>query len=166
VIAPFSGALADRIGTRWLAAGGLSIACFGLVLISQLNAHTPVWDIVWRLIVIGAGQAMFQSPNNSALMGAAPRNQQGTASGFLATGRVVGQSISVALAGAIFVAFGGATAGLILSSNQTSQTLSPEQVIYLQQTFINGFHAAFIVCACVAAFGVLTSLVRGKEKVS
>ena len=166
VIAPFSGALADRIGTRWLAAGGLSIACFGLVLISQLNAHTPVWDIVWRLVVTGAGQAMFQSPNNSALMGAAPRNQQGTASGFLATGRVVGQSLSVALAGAIFAAFGGATAGLILSSNQSSQSLSPEQVIHLQQTFINGFHAAFITCACVAAFGVLTSLVRGKEKVS
>ena len=109
---------------------------------------------------------MFQSPNNSALMGAAPRNQQGTASGFLATGRVVGQSLSVALAGAIFAAFGGATAGLILSSNQSSQSLSPEQVIHLQQTFINSFHAAFITCACVAAFGVLTSLVRGKEKVS
>jgi EmrB/QacA subfamily drug resistance transporter len=166
VIAPFSGALADKIGTRWLAAGGLSIACFGLVLISQLNAHSSVWDIVWRLVVTGAGQAMFQSPNNSALMGAAPRNQQGTASGFLATGRVVGQSISVALAGAIFVAFGGATAGLILSSNQTSQTLSPEQITLLQQTFINGFHAAFIACASIAAFGVLTSLVRGKEKVS
>ena len=109
---------------------------------------------------------MFQSPNNSALMGAAPRNQQGAASGFLATGRVVGQSISVALAGAIFAAFGGATAGLILSSNQSSHSLSPEQISYLQQTFTNAFHTAFIVCACVAAFGVLTSLVRGKEKVS
>jgi EmrB/QacA subfamily drug resistance transporter len=164
VIAPFSGALADKIGTRWLAAGGLSVACLGLILISQLNAHSPVWDIVWRLVVTGAGQATFQSPNNSALMGAAPRNQQGAASGFLATGRVVGQSLSVALAGAIFAAFGGATAGLILSSNQSSQTLSPGQVIYLQQTFINGFHAAFIVCASIAAFGILTSLVRGKEK--
>src|SRR5947207_4978458 len=166
VIAPFSGALADRIGTRWLAAGGLSLACFGLILISLLNAHSPVWNIVWRLVVTGPGQAVFQFPNQSALMGAAPRNQQGTASGFLATGRVVGQSLSVALAGAIFAAFGGATAGLILSSNQSSQSLSPEQVINLQQIFINGFHAAFIACACVAAFGVLTSLVRGKEKVS
>ena len=166
VIAPFSGALADRIGTRWLAASGLTIACIGLVLISQLNAHTPVWDIVWRLVLIGAGQAIFQSPNNSALMGAAPRNQQGTASGFLATGRVVGQSLSVALAGAIFAAFGGATAGLILSSNQSSNSLPPEQVIYLQQTFINGFHAAFITCACVAAFGIFASLVRGKENVA
>lgn len=166
VIAPFSGALADKIGTRWLAAGGLTVACIGLILISQLNAHSQVWDIVWRLVVTGVGQAMFQSPNNSALMGAAPRNQQGAASGFLATGRVVGQSISVALAGAIFAAFGGATAGLVLSSNQTSQALSPEQINLLQQTFTSGFHAAFIVCACVAAIGVLTSLVRGKENVS
>ncbi len=166
VIAPFSGALADRFGTRWLAAGGLSVACLGLVMISQLNAHSPIWDIIWRLVLTGAGQATFQSPNNSALMGAAPRNQQGTASGFLATGRVVGQSLSVALAGAIFAAFGGATAGLILSSNQSTQTLSPEQVVHLQQTFINGFHAAFLACACIAAFGIFTSLVRGKEKIS
>lgn len=163
VIAPFSGALADRIGTRWLAAGGLSIACFGLILISQLNAHSSVWDIVWRLVVTGAGQAIFQSPNNSALMGAAPRNQQGSASGFLATGRVVGQSISVALAGAIFAGFGGAAAGRVLFYNQTSHTLSPEQITLLQQAFTNGFHTAFIACASIAAIGVLTSLVRGKE---
>jgi hypothetical protein len=44
--------------------------------------------------------------------------------------------------------------------------LSPDQVISLQQAFINGFHAAFIACACIAAFGIFTSLVRGKEKVS
>jgi EmrB/QacA subfamily drug resistance transporter len=165
VIAPFSGTLADRIGTRWLAAGGLSIACFGLILISQLNAQSSVWDIVWRLVVTGAGQAMFQSPNNSALMGAAPRNRQGSASGFLATGRVVGQSISVALAGAIFAGFGGAAAGRVLISNQTSHILSLEQISLLQQTFTNSFHAAFITCASIAAIGVLTSLVRGKEKV-
>jgi EmrB/QacA subfamily drug resistance transporter len=162
-LAPFTGALADRIGTRWLAAGGLLIACIGLVLISQLNAHSSVGDIIWRLVVIGVGQAMFQSPNNSALMGAAPREQQGSASGFLATGRVVGQSISVALAGAIFASLGGAAAGLILVTH--SQALTATQVNALQQTFTNAFHTAFIVCACIAAIGVLTSLVRGKEKV-
>ena len=165
VLAPFSGALADRIGTRWLAASGLLIACIGLVLISQLNEQSSVWDIVWRLVVIGMGQALFQSPNNSALMGAAPRDQQGSASGFLATGRVVGQSLSVALAGAIFAGFGGAAAGRALVSNQYSHTLSPEQISHLQQMFTNSFHAAFIACACIAAIGVLTSLVRGKEKV-
>ncbi len=162
VFAPFSGTLADRIGTRWLAAIGLTIACIGLLLISQLNAQSSVWDIIWRLIVTGFGQALFQSPNNSALMGAAPKGQQGSASGFLATGRVVGQSLSVALAGAIFTSLGGATAGSILV---THNALSTAQVSSLQQTFSSSFQVTFIVCASIAAIGILASLVRGKEQV-
>jgi EmrB/QacA subfamily drug resistance transporter len=82
VIAPFSGALADRIGTRWLASAGLVIACAGLVLMGQLNAHSSTFDIIWRLVFTGAGQALFQSPNNSALMGAAPRGHQGSCTGY------------------------------------------------------------------------------------
>ncbi|MEO6892989.1 MAG: MFS transporter [Ktedonobacteraceae bacterium] len=163
-IAPISGSLADRIGTRWLAAIGLSISCIGLVLLSQLNAQSSIWDIIWRLVFIGLGQALFQSPNNSALMGDAPAGQQGVAAGFLATGRVVGQSISVALAGAIFTALGGATAGLSLVVGRQHNTLSPEHMSALQQTFAHSFQTAFIVCACIAAIGVLTSLVRGKEQ--
>jgi len=166
VLAPFSGALADRIGTRWLAAGGLALACLGLLLISQLDAHSSVWDIVWRLIVIGAGQAMFQSPNNSALLGAAPRSRQGSASGFLATGRVVGQSLSVALAGAIFAGLGGAAAGGILALQGNRHALSAAQVNLLQQTFAHAFHITFIICAAIAFVGVFTSLVRGKENKS
>jgi EmrB/QacA subfamily drug resistance transporter len=159
-IAPFSGALADRIGSRWLAAGGLAVSCIGLVFISQLNAHSSIFDIIWRLVFTAVGQAMFQSPNNSALMGSAPRNQQGSAAGFLATGRTFGQSISVALAGAIFAGFGGAAAGNVLSSNQINGT----QLTTLQQTFTHSFHITFLVCACIAAIGVFTSLVRGKEQ--
>lgn len=163
VVAPFSGALADRIGSRWLAAGGLTIACIGLVLISQLNAQSSTWDIIWRLVFTGVGQALFQSPNNSALMGAAPRNRQGSASGFLATGRVVGQSVSVALAGAIFSSLSGALAGSLLVAHQFGRALPTVQVMQLQQTFAHAFQVAFIVCACIAGIGVFTSLVRGKE---
>jgi MFS family permease len=161
IIAPLSGSLADRIGTRWLAAGGLTISCIGLVLISQLNAHSSIFDIVWRLVFTGVGQAIFQSPNNSALLGSAPRNQQGSASGFLATGRTVGQSLSVALAGAIFAGLGGANAGLLLAANRSQ--IAPVQLAVLQHTFTSGFQATFIVCACIAAIGIFTSLVRGKE---
>ncbi len=158
VIAPFSGMLADRFGTRWLAAGGLTIACLGLVFISQLNAQSSIWDIIWRLVLTGVGQAVFQSPNNSALMGAAPREQQGVAAGSLATGRVFGQSLSVALSGAIFAGLGGATAGLALVTHQSTTPIS-----LLQQTFVSSFHVTFVVCACIAAVGIFASLVRGKE---
>jgi hypothetical protein len=101
---------------------------------------------------------MFQSPNNSALMGSAPREQQGVAAGSLATGRVFGQSLSVALSGAIFAGLGGATAGLALVTHQGTTPVSA-----LQQTFANSFHVTFIVCACIAAVGIFASLVRGRE---
>ena len=162
VVAPISGSLADRIGTRWLAAGGLSLACIGLIVISQLDQHSSVFDIVWRLAITGIGQGLFQSPNNSALMGSAPESQRGVASGFLATGRVIGQSISVALAGAIFVGLGGAQAGQMLAS-MPAHPLSMPQAAALQETFVRSFRAAFLVCAAIAAIGVATSLVRGKE---
>ncbi len=161
VIAPISGSLADRFGTRWLAAGGLTIACIGLVLLSQLNEHSSIFDIVWRLVFTGVGQAIFQSPNNSALLGSAPRNQQGSASGFLATGRTMGQSLSVALSGAIFAGLGGASAGLSLGANHSP--FAPGQLVSLQHIFDSSFQATFIVCACIAAIGIFTSLVRGKE---
>lgn len=159
IVAPISGSLADRFGTRWLAAGGLAIACAGTVLISLLTPTSSIFDIIWRLSLTGIGQALFQSPNNSALMGAAPRERQGVASGMLATGRVVGQSLSVAIAGAVFAGLGGASAGGILA---VRPQLPADQLAALQSTFITSFHWAFIVSAAIAAVGVLTSLTRGK----
>jgi MFS family permease len=164
VVAPLSGSFADRFGSRWLSPVGLGIACFGLVLLSQINAQSSLWDIIWRLAVIGAGQGLFQSPNTRSMMSAAPLNAQGEASGLLATGRVVGQSMSVALTGTVFAALGGATAGTILSSSQ-AQSLSIEAVSGLQTTFVTSFHAALLVCAAFAAIGIFTALARGNDRV-
>ena len=157
LIAPFSGSLADRIGSRWLAASGLTIACLGLVLISQLNEHSSIFDIVWRLVFTSIGQGLFQAPNNSALLGAAPRHLQGSASGFLATGRTMGQSVSIAIAGAVFVGLGGATAGNMIVTH-----INPTQLSTYQQIFDRAFHATFLVCAFIAAIGIFASLMREK----
>jgi hypothetical protein len=69
--------------------------------------------------------------------------------------------LSVALAGTIFTAFGAAAAGVLLSAQ--GHNLSTSSVSDLQNTFLAGFHAAFIVCAAIAAIGIFTSLVRGNE---
>jgi len=103
-------------------------------------------------------QQQWRNPLASRTLSA--EEQQGSAAGFLATGRVVGQSVSVALSGAIFTSLGGATAGHELITNKN---LTPAQIANLQQTFTHAFHTTFIVCACIAAVGIFTSLVRGKE---
>jgi EmrB/QacA subfamily drug resistance transporter len=161
LVAPVSGEVADRVGSRWLAPVGLAIACAGLLLLSGLTQASSIAYLVLCLIVTGIGQGLFQSPNARAIMGAAPPNELGVASGTLATGRVVGQSLSVAVAGAVFTSFGGAAAGAALTVGR--ETLSVEQTLALQQTFVTGLHAAFVVCALLAALGVVTALLRGAE---
>jgi EmrB/QacA subfamily drug resistance transporter len=158
LVAPVSGRIADRTAsTRWLAAAGLLIACVGLVLLGLLKASSSVADIVLRLLLVGFGQGLFQAPNNSALLGSAPPEQRGSASGFLATGRVIGQSMSVALAGAVFAGLGGAVAGSALQLRQGA-------LAGLQSIFLTGFRAALFVSAGIALIGVFSSLVRGKEQ--
>jgi EmrB/QacA subfamily drug resistance transporter len=161
LVAPVSGALADRVGSRWLAPLGLTIACGGLLLLSGLTQASSIAYLVLCLIVTGIGQGLFQSPNARAIMGAAPPNELGVASGTLATGRVIGQSVSVAVAGAVFTSFGGAAAGAALAAGRG--TLSIEQTRALQQTFVTGLRAAFLACAVLATLGVVTALLRGAE---
>lgn len=160
VVAPLSGSLADRFGSRWLSPIGLALACLGLALLSQLNATSSTWDVVWRLALTGFGQGIFQSPNTRTLMGAAPRDAQGEASGLLATGRVIGQSTSVALTGTIFTALGAATAGTLLAA-PGAQNLAPARLLALQNTFVSGFHASLLACALFAALGIFTAMARG-----
>ena len=140
---------------------GLAIACAGLLLLSGLTQASSIAYLVLCLIVTGIGQGFFQSPNARAIMGAAPPDELGVASGILATGRVIGQSLSVAVAGAVFTSFGGAAAGAALAAGR--ETLSVEQARALQQTFVTGLHAAFVVCAVLGAVGVVAALLRGAE---
>jgi EmrB/QacA subfamily drug resistance transporter len=160
LIAPLSGMLADRIGSRWLSPIGLTIVCLGLFLLGQINAQSTMTDIAWRLVLIGIGQGVFQSPNTRTIMGAAPHEEQGEASGLLATGRVIGQSLSVALAGTVFAAFGGTVAGNVLAAQ--SHHLTAGRLASLQAMFDSGFHAALLACAAFAAIGIFTAIARGK----
>jgi EmrB/QacA subfamily drug resistance transporter len=164
VLAPLSGTFADRVGWRWQSPLGLAIACGGLLLLSTLDQTSPIGYIVLCLVVAGIGQAVFASPNSKAIVGAARPPEQGIASGVLATGRVIGQGLSVAVAGAVFTSWSGAAAGSALAAGRG--VLSAEQVQALQHTFVNALHAAFLVCAALAAIGVAAAIFRGSQSVS
>jgi MFS family permease len=165
MIAPISGVLADRIGSRWLASSGLAMATLGLILLARLDEASTVESIVWCLVVTGLGQGLFQAPNARALMNAAPPGEQGQASSLYATARVVGQSLSVALAGTVLAAFGAASAGRALVLARSGLGAATD-VVALQDAFIAGFRGTLLVCAGAAAIGVLVALVRGAEPAS
>lgn len=102
VVAPVSGMLSDRIGPRIPSVWGMGILGASLLLISRLTAGSSMGFVAVGLGLAGLGIGIFVAPNTSALLGAAPRERQGIASGILATGRNVGMVLGVGLAGAIF----------------------------------------------------------------
>jgi EmrB/QacA subfamily drug resistance transporter len=162
LLAPFTGALSDRIGSRTLAPLGLGVAALALVLLGSVGAETPLVWVAGCLALGGISQALFQPANNSTLLGAAPPEQQGVAGGLLATGRVLGQSLSIALSGAVFAGFGGAEAGRALMASAAQLPPPPELVA----TFLAGYRAALWVAAGCALLGALLALGRSRPVVS
>lgn len=103
LIAPLSGTLSDRIGPRIPTIIGMLVLALGLFLMSQFDLSTSVIEIGFYTAIVGLGIGIFISPNNSALMGAAPRPRQGIAAGIMATSRNLGMVLGVGMAGAIYI---------------------------------------------------------------
>lgn len=101
--APISGLLADRYPAGLLGGIGLGIFALGLLSLALMPAAPTATDIVWRMALCGAGFGMFQSPNNRAMMAAAPKSRSGGAGGMLATARLFGQTTGAALVALMFV---------------------------------------------------------------
>jgi len=141
IVAPFSGALSDRVGARIPATLGMLLLAGGLVLLASTVASGSLGTIAACLAVIGFGVGIFVSPNNSALMGAAPRNRQGIASGVLATCRNMGMVLGVGIAGAVFT---------------TVLTHSAMPAVGL----VGGVRAALLTASGIALIGALTSALR------
>ena len=105
VTAPIAGRLADRHPAGLL--GGLGLVAFaaGLAALALLPAQPAVADIAWRMALCGAGFGLFQSPNNRAIIGAAPIERSGAAGGTLSTARLIGQTTGTALVALVLARF-------------------------------------------------------------
>jgi MFS family permease len=111
VAAPLAGYLSDRIGTRGPTAVAMLLRAVGMGMLAQIGPETSYAYIGVSLAVSGLGAGIFISPNSSALMGSAPRRQQGIASGVMATSRNFGMVLGVGLAGAILTSLMGGEHG-------------------------------------------------------
>jgi MFS transporter, DHA2 family, multidrug resistance protein len=107
VMAPIAGRLSDRFSPGLLGGGGLLVLCCGMASLALLPQNPGITEIVWRLGLCGAGFGFFQSPNLRALMGGAPPQRSGGASGIVAAARLLGQSIGAALVALCFTASHG-----------------------------------------------------------
>ncbi|MBP8302571.1 MAG: MFS transporter [Phycisphaerae bacterium] len=142
--APLSGTLSDRLGTRLVATPGMAILGIGLWVPSRLQVDSPMAHVTAGLAVVGLGAGIFVSPNNSALLGAAPAHRRGIASGVLATARNVGMVVGVGLVGAILA---------------TAQAQAADEA----GGVVTGMRWGFLGAVGLAALGMVFSAVRGRR---
>lgn len=101
-MAPVAGRLVERIHAGLLGSIGMVLFATGLFLLAILPDNPANGDIVWRMMLCGAGFGIFQTPNNSTIISSAPTNRSGGASGMLGTARLVGQTLGATLVAMIF----------------------------------------------------------------
>lgn len=119
-IAPIAGALSDRFGSRGISLVGLVVIVSGALALSTVHEGLTPLGFGARYVLFGIGMGLFSSPNNSAIMGAVPRNRLGVASGLLALSRTLGNTTGLPLIGAIFTTQTLAYAKFIPGSDVTS----------------------------------------------
>jgi EmrB/QacA subfamily drug resistance transporter len=101
-VAPVSGRMADRFGSRWILTTGLTLMTAGIILITlQVSPHTTWQPLLPALLVTGLGMSMTFAPMTAAAMAEVPPRIAGSASGILNTSRNLGQVLGIAVLGSI-----------------------------------------------------------------
>jgi EmrB/QacA subfamily drug resistance transporter len=101
IFAPIAGKLSDRVGSRWLMAGGMSVVAVCCLLLSTVNLQSSFWNMLPAFLLGGLGMSFVMTPMSAAAMGAAPVAKAGVASGVLNTFRQVGVALGIGIMGAI-----------------------------------------------------------------
>jgi MFS family permease len=123
LVASFSGRLSDRIRPGYLASAGMAIICAGLVLLTFIGAATSTAYLVVSLVIMGTGFGLFSSPNTNAIMSSVEKKDLGIASATVATMRLTGQMLSMAIATLTIHLFIGKEAITAANQGQFLKTL-------------------------------------------
>jgi fucose permease len=121
----------------------------GYIGVATLTLETSAWGYVLRFLPVGIGMGIFQSPNNSAIMSAAPRDRLGVASGLLSLTRTLGQITGIATLGAIW------SARIISRNFPVSVTSSSEASPLIQ---VQALSDTMIVVVVLLALGITVSI--------
>jgi EmrB/QacA subfamily drug resistance transporter len=157
-LAPVAGWLSDRLGSRLLCSVGAAAIALGQYLIGELTLQSSIFQIVLPQLLIGLGWALFNSPNQSAILSTVPRDKVGAASGMTVTTARIGGAIGIALSGAIM------TYALTANGLTPLQIETPETWTTSPQVFLQSFKLTVHLINFFTLLSVFFALIRGREK--
>lgn len=147
LLSPVAGRWSDRVDAGKIATAGMSMIALCLVLLFFLTPQTSVCFLVAILTVLGAGFALFSSPNMNVIMGSVEKRYIGTASATAGTVRLVGQAVSMGITMMMI--------SLFIGKSQITADIYPLLMKCLRY--------AFVILMILCSFGIYFSMAR-KEK--
>ena len=149
MVSPLAGTLSDRFGSRVISIIGLVFLVAGYYSLTTLTENTTALGYILRFLPVGLGIGTFQSPNNSAIMGAAPKKYLGIASGLLSISRTLGQTSGIAAIGAFWAARVSFYSGTDFAAGPTRTDIIAQ---------VHGLHDALSGIVILIAFGLLLNI--------
>lgn len=145
VLAPISGRIVGRWGTRWpMVVAGVATAASG-VWLAQLTPTTPPSVLLGGYALFGIGVGMINPPITNSAVSGMPPSMAGVAASVASTSRQTGTALGVAVSGAIV--------GSALAQGPGPFTEASRQVWWM----LAG------IGVTIAALGVLTSTRRAQH---
>jgi len=146
LFSPMAGRLSDRFEPALIASMGMALCAIGLFMLVWINYTTATAYIIGTLLLLGLGFALFSSPNMNAIMSSVKPAHYGLASGTVATMRLIGQMLSMAIATMFLAIFIG------------SEQIAPQNY----DRFLLSTRLGFATCCVLCLIGIYFSYTRGR----
>ncbi|WP_410644740.1 MFS transporter [Amycolatopsis sp. lyj-346] len=157
VSAPASGILSDRIGSRFLASGGLLITAVTFLLLILLPVNFDYWAFAAILLLNGIGMGMFASPNRAEVMNSLPADARGSGAGMMTTFQNAAMVLSIGFFFSLIIA------GLSSSLPSTmSQGLTDHGVPAASAAEIANLPAVAVLFAAFLGYNPIQQLLGGQ----
>ncbi|MGL9727319.1 MFS transporter [Enterococcus sp. DIV0756] len=151
---PLSGYLTDQIGPQKLVLIGLTMLSVTQFMYIFMNQTSPILYYILATAIMGMGNALFQSPNNTIVMSSVEKENLGVAGSMNSFARNLGMVIGIALSTTILYS------GMSASYGQRVTTYINGR----PDIFIFGMRVTFVASLLICIVALAISLVRFRKK--
>jgi MFS transporter, DHA2 family, multidrug resistance protein len=165
-----------RVRPAYVMAGGLALAAVGLLGLTQLTVDSGLGVLIGTSVVYSLGIAPVFTLTNDLILGAAPPERAGAASGISETGAELGGALSIAILGTIGTAVYRAQVadgipasvppeeadaardtlgGAVAASSELTDAAAAQVLDAARLAFTQGFQVVALVSAIIAALAAV-----------
>jgi len=100
-VAPIAGRLSDKMNPKYMMSLGPILFALGMYNMTSVDVSTKYWEFFFRLIPMGIGMGLLNSPAFNVIMSSVPPTKSGMANGTLRSINTLAQAMGVAVGGVL-----------------------------------------------------------------